>query len=422
MMARRNTGLLTLAAAFCLAVPGFAQEIPGRTLSSLLDYARDNNPEYAAMRHEATAAEERITPAGSLADPKFRTEFRDITRMGEQNATLAPNRVGSTRYLLMQDLPWYGKRDLKQGIAELEAEAAHGRARGTWAELAAKLKATHAQRYFVQQNTSLAQEVLALMQQLEKIAQARYAGGVAAQQDVIRAQVEQTAMRNELIALENEGKLLHARMNALLSRPINARLADAEQPRALPKPARLDFSELEDRVRGRNPQLFAEEAKIKAAEKSRDLTYKNRYPDFTVGVSPIQYQSAVKEWELMVEINIPLQQASRRAQERESEAMLSAARARKEAAANQILADLAENLAAIEAARHSELLASTRLLPQAELSFKSALAGYENGKVDFATLLDAQRQIRLARQSQLKAQTDAQMRLVDVEKRLGEDL
>lgn len=115
-------------------------------------------------------------------------------------------------------------------------------------------------------NTVLTQEVLALMQQTREDRPGTLRRRVAAQQDVIRAQVEQTAMRNELIALENEGKLLRARMNALLSRPINARLADAEQPRSLPSPARLDFVELEDRVRGRSPQLFAEEAKIKAAE------------------------------------------------------------------------------------------------------------------------------------------------------------
>ena len=54
--------------------------------------------------------------------------------------------------------------------------------------------------------------------------------------------------------------------------------------------------------------------------------------------------------------------------------------------------------------------------------FKAALGGYETGKVDFATLLDAQRQIRQARQNQLKAQVDAQMRLAEIERLLGEDL
>jgi outer membrane protein TolC len=124
----------------------------------------------------------------------------------------------------------------------------------------------------------------------------------------------------------------------------------------------------------------------------------------------------------MLEMNIPLQQESRRSQEREAEAMVSAARSRTEALSNQLLGDLAGNLAALDAARRTEALMRTQLLPQSDLSLQSALAAYETGKVDFATLLDAQRQIRKARQDILKAQVDAQMRLADIERILGEDL
>jgi len=102
--------------------------------------------------------------------------------------------------------------------------------------------------------------------------------------------------------------------------------------------------------------------------------------------------------------------------------MLSAARARAEAAANQVLAELAENISGIESARRTETLTASSLLPQAELTFRAALAGYENGKIDFATLLDAQRQILQARQGQLKAQAEAQVRLAEIERLLGEDL
>lgn len=413
--------ILSLASAF--GAPVFAQEAPlGANVDSLINYAKTRNPEYAAMQAEAEASGERVTPAGALPDPKFRTELRDITRMGEQSATLAPSRVGSTRYLLMQDIPWFGKRDLKREIAALEADGAKGRALGTWADVAGRIKVNFVQLYYVHRNEQLTREILDLMTRLEKVAQIRYSGGLAAQQDVIRAQVEQTNMRNELIALETEQHHLHARLNALLARPNNAPLQVPAQLRKLPAPVTLDYATLEERMRTRNPQLFADESKIKAAEKSRDLTYKNRYPDFTLGVSPIQYQNAIKEWELMVELNIPLQQSSRRSQERESESMLNAARSRKEATTNQVSAELAEALSGIEAARRTENLLVNSLLPQAELTFKAALAGYETGKVDFATLLDAQRQIRQARQNQLKAQVDAQMRLAEIERLLGEDL
>ena len=69
-----------------------------------------------------------------------------------------------------------------------------------------------------------------------------------------------------------------------------------------------------------------------------------------------------------------------------------------------------------------EVLARSSLQPQSEITFNSALAGYETGKVDFSTLLDAQRQIRLAKLSQIKAQTEMQIRLAEIEKITGEDL
>ena len=399
-----------------------AQNSLGKTLDGLLGYARENNPELAVMRHEAQAAGERSTAAGAFADPKLKIELMDLTKMGEQSATLSPSRVGSTKYTLSQEIPWYGKRDLKREIAELDANGARGREHGAWSEIAGRLKTTHAQLYFVHSNEQLNREILDLMVRLEKIAQVRYAGGLGAQQDVIRAQVEQTGMRNELILLENEGNMLRARLNMLLARPPGAPLAMPEVLRPIPSPAQLDYAQLEDRVRGRNPRLFMEEATILSAEKKRELAYKERYPDFMVGVTPVQYQTSVKEWQMMVEFNLPLQQGPRRAMERESESMLSAARARKDAIANQLLAEMAENLSGIETARRTEMLTRTSLLPQAELSFNAALAGYENGKVDFATLLEAQQQIRKARLTQLKSQAEAQLRLAEIEKILGEEL
>lgn len=399
-----------------------AEAEPGGSVESLLALARERNPDYASMRHEAQAAGERIAPAGALPDPRLRVELEDITKMGEQNPTLLPNRVGGTRYTFMQDLPWFGKRDLKREIASLEAEGAQGRAQGNWAELSSRIKTGYAQFYYLHQNERLTREILDLMVRLEKIAQARYAGGLAAQQDVIRTQVEQTNLKNELIALESEQHHVQTQLNTLVARPAHAPLAQPERLRPLPEPARLDYAALEERVRGRSPQLLTEEAKTRSAEKTRELTYKNRYPDVTVGVAPLQSGSSIKEWMVMVELNIPLQQSSRRSQEREAEAMLAAARSRKESATNQALAELSQNLSALEAARRTETTIAGSLLPQAELTYQSALASYQNGKLDFATLLDSQRQIRQAKQSQIKVQAEGQARLADIERLLGEEL
>lgn len=398
------------------------EALPGAGLEPMLELAKANNPEYASMRFEAQAAAERVTSAGALPDPRFRIELMDITKGDTRTATLWPNDVGSTRYTLMQDLPWFGKRDLKRDMAAFEVEAVTGKVNATWSDLATRIKTLHALRYYHHGNQELVRDMLALMVRLEKVTQVRYANGLAAQQDVIRAQIEQTNVRMELAALDNEGAQMDARLNALLGRPAGAPLADPVGWRALPPSEKLEVVALQERLRVSNPALFEQASRIKVAEKSRELAYKNRYPDFNVSITPTQMQSRVNEWSVMVEMNIPLQQASRRAQERESEAMLSAARARQEALANQLLAELADNSAGVNAAGKTGLLAATSLLPHAELTFNAALVAYENGKVDFATLLDAQRQIRQAKQSQLKAGYETQVRIAEIEKLLGEDL
>ncbi len=420
-----RAGFAAIAFAAGLAATGAAggtERVPGATVESLIEYAR-GNPEYAAARYEADAAAQRVYPAGALADPGFRIEMENITNSGSSAApSLNPSKVGDTKYTLWQPLPFWGKRDLRRGAAEAEAEQAQGRAAMTWSDLTARIKVLYARYYVVTGNEALTREVLDLLARLEAVAEVRYATGLAPQQDVIRAQVERTALRGDLVVLESEAQGLRAALNSTLARTHDAPLGLPERLRPVPAPVRLQADVLLDRLRDHNPELFAEGARIVAAERTRELTYRNRYPDFAVGVTPMQTGSRIGQWNVMLEMTIPLQQESRRWQEREAESLLAAARARREAAANRLTGELFENLAGLQAAQRIEILSATSLLPQAEATLQSALVGYENGKVDFATLLDAQRQIRKSKQDRLQAQGDAQARLAAIERLLGEDL
>ena len=402
--------------------PGPGSNPLGSNLPGLLAYAREHNPEFVAMRYEAEAAAQRAQSAASLPDPVLRTELMDITRQGTSNPSLLPSKVGGTQYTLMQSLPWFGKRDLQRGGAEAQVAQANAQTSATWAELSSKIKSVYAMYYYLSNNQRLAHETLNLMAGLEQVAQTRYSNGLGAQQDVIRAQVEQTSLRSELLEFEKEQHHAQARLNALMSRPAMVALAKPVQLRPIPAATLTAYPLIEEKLRARNPQLMMADARRDEAEKNRDMIFKNRYPDITVGVAPTQTGSRISEWELMIEINIPLQQSARRSQERGAEAMLAASTARKEAVLNQMLADLSESVISLETAQRTESLITTRLLPQAELTYQSALAVYETGKVDFSTLLDAQRQILKANQQQFKAQLEAQLSLAEIERLLGEEL
>ena len=418
-----------LAAAVLAAAGGLAhaaaEQTVGGDVDSLLVVARGRHPELAAMRYEADAAAARVESADALPDPMFGVELRDFTNEAGRYAdgpNLLPARVGATRYTLTQTLPWFGKRELRRGIADAEGEAARERAAATWADLAWQIKQTFARHYLHMTNLRYGRENLGLLDQLEKIAQARYANGLAPQQDVIRAQTERTVLVGELATIEGEHAQTAARLLTLLGRPAGVRLAAPERLRGRPAPARLDAAFLATRLAERNPRLAAEAARIAAAEKNRALTWRERYPDVNVGIAAMQERSRVASYDLMFEISIPLQQDSRRAKEREAERLLDAARARREATLNEAQAELAESLAALAAARRVEELVATSLLPQAELTLQAALAGYETGRVDFAAVLDAQRQIRKAKEDLTRAQVLQEMRRADIERAIGEEL
>jgi outer membrane protein TolC len=414
-----------------LPKPGWADDMPDSSqtsaaadvgLQELLHWADVHNPDLAVINYEIEAAEGRIIPAGALPDPVLRVELMDFAGPAAPNGfSVLPNRVGGTRYRVMQSFPLWGKRDMRTEIATAGVSEAKSRRIALLAEIHSKIKTAYAQFYQSFQLKRLNEEILALLQDIEAITRTRYSNGLVPQQDVIRAQVEKTTLRSEIITLEAEQKQAKARLNAMAGRPQHAPVTEPQTLRRIAT-TKFDVAALQEKAQRNNPLLRTQDAQITAAEASRRLVEKNRYPDVTLGLAPTQRGGGIDGWEAMVEVNIPIRFDTRRAQESEASAMLGAAKERQQSIANNVMGELQETIVAYEAARDQEHLVTNTLLPQAELTFRSALAGYENSKVDFATLLDAQRAIRLARQDKIRAQVVQEIRLSEIERIIGEEL
>lgn len=228
-------------------------------------------------------------------------------------------------------------------------------------------------------------------------------------------------MKSELIMLGSTQRQAGARLNALLARPPTAPLAAPVASRPVP-PRVFDLPQLTRLALDRNPGLAVQSAQVAGADRSIELVRANRWPDLTVGVATIQRGSRLMDYELMVEVNIPWQRDILRASETEAATMRSAAQARRDAAAAQLVGDLGENWAALAAITEQLQILRSTLLPQSELTFESALSGYQSGRVDFGTLLDAERQIRTTRIDLLRLELEQQMRLAEIERVVGEDL
>lgn len=145
---------------------------------------------------------------------------------------------------------------------------------------------------------------------------------------------------------------------------------------------------------------------MQAAQDSLRLRQRERWPDISVGIGAMQRGNRIDGYELMLEVELPLQRRALHARERAARALQDAAQARAEATQTSLDGALGVAWTQWRSAQRQRQLLETTRIPQAEANFNSALASYQVGEVDFNALLDALTQWQDARLAQLDAQRD----------------
>jgi outer membrane protein TolC len=190
----------------------------------------------------------------------------------------------------------------------------------------------------------------------------------------------------------------------------------------------VDVSRLDDLALANRPEVRGAEQGIERAEGVYELADRNRkYPDFMVGWDYMRMPTEMKKdrYGAMVNITIPFSPwtAGKRTYEvEESLAEIRAARSNREAIRNVAVKEVAQAEAKFAAAKRSLHLYREGLLSQAELSFRSALAAYQTGRVEFVNLLEAQRALRETRMGYYKTTTSLIQNLADLERAVGKEL
>ena len=393
----------------------------GADLGGVLAHARMHHPGFAADTLEAAAARAGAGAAGALPDPRFTIELMDVNNAmsGRNDFSVLPGQVGETRYRVVQMLPWRGKRALDAQAADALAAAREAAVDAGWRELAGSLKAAWLRYWSASHELALYREQLGTLAALEDAALARYRSGAGSQQAVLRAQGEHTELRLRIASAEQALAGARAALNGLLDRPADAALA---APGALPALPRPDAAALFERLRSEHPALASLGMQIDAARLSAERTRLERYPDVGVGLTYNRPRNGITSYDLMLEMNIPLQRAPRHARELEAERMREAAAARRSAEEARLRGALGSALAALEGARTRESLTAASLLPQVSAGFEAARAAYAAGRADFDTVLEAWRRLQDSRLALLGAQAEGRMALFELQTLAGEEL
>lgn len=405
--------------AVALVIPGpaiAAEQVAalGATLAGVRTELLASNPELQALALEVEAAEAREKPAGAFPDPMFSVEWRDIDN---DDPSLNPSAVGATAYQFEQRIPLWGKRGLARDAARAATRAVDAERRARGLELLAQTDRAYAGYWYAAQAQGALDRVLATLNDIEKLVTARYRSGLVPMQDALKAQVELTQMQRERIELDARRAEAVAMLNGVLDRAPDAPFAAPVGTPTLVVPWTL--AQVVAQVEQSHPTVIRAASGVEAARRTRELIYRNRYPDLTVSVAPIQTGDRIATWDLMLGIEVPLQQGRRRAQEREARLMEQSAETRLGAVRAALRGSAGERYARWQAAERQRVLVEGTLLGQTEASYRAALASYQVGAVDFTTLLEALRMWRAAEFARFESTRDALERAAELRALIG---
>ena len=198
------------------------QETPPRitessTIEDYLEYAALNNPGLQAAFNKWKAEMEGIAQASSLPDPKlsFRYYIEEVeTRVGPQRRAIG----------LSQMFPWFGKLNLRGGIAGESANIARQRYEGQKRKLFLNVKSAYYEYYYLGRAIAVVEGHFRLVKGLEETITAHYKTATAGYSDMIRLQVELGKLEDRVSTLLDLRKPTTARLNAALNRPIDSEL------------------------------------------------------------------------------------------------------------------------------------------------------------------------------------------------------
>jgi cobalt-zinc-cadmium efflux system outer membrane protein len=388
-------------------------------LSQAIDEALRNNREIQTLQSRLESTRARGGQAGYLEDPEINIEAWGIPLNQPASVRSAnPMILG-----LRQKVPFFGKRPLKTEIAASEVRMAEEDLRAKQIDVVAKIKTAYADYFLAQRSIEIAKAHMDITRQVSLTAENLYKVGKAPQQDVIKALLEQTDLLNRINMAERELATAQARLNALLNRYPGAQIGPAATITLAP--LSLSFEDLERLALDHKPELRGLEQSLRRSDSAIELARRNqKYPDFMLGleywVAPDQKQKHM--YTPMVSLTIPFSPWTKGKHDYEVEEALADRRAAKtqvEAAKISALLATREMFIKARAAEKSASFYQDGLLPQAQQSFEAAVAAYQTGQVNFATMLEAQRTIREARLGYYKALVEYEQSVVDIEKSVG---
>jgi outer membrane protein TolC len=370
------------------------------SLADFLTYALLNQPRVEAAYFDWLASVERITVQRSLPDPQitFQMDIQEVV------TSLMPG--------LMMSFPGFGKLRAAGAVAAAASQSGYFTFKAASLESAYQVKSAYYRIYFLEEKIRVNRENLALLQELERLARAQNEAGKATLQDVLRAQIEQERLNNEILNLDDSRGPLLAQWKAALG-------IEPNEPDP-PVPAQFESTPLDvpadtwlEQALAENTRLKAMAADVRSAEAAIQLAYKARIPDTSVGfmadvkLNPVLY----RPWGT---VSIPLWRDKLAAHVAEAQANKRAGEARLTEQQISLAVDVAERAFVYRQTTRNLSLLQRVLVPKQRQSLEAARSAYLAAQIDFLNLAEAEQTLLRFNLDEVEARTQRELSLAEL--------
>jgi cobalt-zinc-cadmium efflux system outer membrane protein len=395
-----------------------AAEGPPLTVKAALDEALARNLDLAALRAQVQVTRERPAQERGLAPPMLEGTIWQwpLTSVNPANTNMYMFMVG-------QDLPGRGKRELRAAVAEKDIALAQTDVMIRTRQVVNEVKQAYAMLFIARKATEVYLANAELLRQIADVSQTKYATGRISQQDVLKPIVELSKLYSDLLMFEEQAGIAGARLNVLLARPPAAPIGPLTEPTEqtlLQAPAGLQRVALDHQPELQRAHLEIERAEAEVA--SAKQAYK---PDFTVQGGYMLLPNQTDAWLARVGVTWPRAPWSRdkvSAHVTEQSAASEAAKARERAMQNMVRLAVQEAYVRAKSAEDRAALLRTTILPQAQQTLDVSRIAYQTDRVDFQAVIDNQRTLLDAQLRYVRALSEFEQATADLERAIGADL
>jgi len=352
-------------------------------LQKLVREAMDRNPEILAARRTIDAKRARVPQVRAWPDPKVSLGY-----VGNLLPfTLMRADPSSARQLMAeQEIPYPGKTRLRGEVAAREADAASLAYEAIERRVTAEVKQAYFDLYLVDRSLAILQQNRELLQTFEKITETRYSVGKAAQQDVLKAQLEISKLVERQALLEESRKTAEARLNSLRDLPVDTLVGSPGEVK--PSALALSLADLLAAAQSNDPELKQQRTMVEGNRLAVDLARREIRPDFSVGYVYMQRDALPDMKGITFSTTLPVFRRNKQNQAIvEAVANLDSSQRMEENETTMVRYQVKEQYQQVQATSKLMTLYSQAILPQSSLTMESSLSSYEVGAADFLTVL-----------------------------------